>query len=338
MKQDNATILVTGGAGYIGSHTCKLLAARGFKPVVFDNLVHGHREFVKWGPFERGDLADSERLDEALATHRPAAVVHFAAFCYVGESVTNPSKYYRNNVISTVNLLDAMDRHGVKHIVFSSTCATYGEPEIIPIPEHHPQRPINPYGQTKLMVERILEDFETAHGIRSAALRYFNAAGGDPDCEIGEDHTPETHLIPLVLDCAMGRREEIAVFGSDYPTPDGTCIRDYVHVMDLADAHVRALGHLLGGGESLRLNLGNGLGYSVKQVISKAQEITGQPIKVRMAPRREGDPPQLVGDAKRAREFLGWQPQYGSIETIIGHAWAWHQKRFAPAEDLAARG
>jgi UDP-arabinose 4-epimerase len=320
------TILVTGGAGYIGSHTCKLLAAQGYFPVTFDNLIYGHEWAVKWGPLEKGDLLDRARIAQVISHYRPEAVVHFAAYCYVGESVEKPGKYYENNVYGTLNLLEAMIQGGVKDIVFSSTCATYGVPEEIPIPETHPQRPINPYGATKLMVERILEDFEAAHGLRSVALRYFNAAGADPDGEIGEDHNPETHLIPIVLDAALGRRAQIAIYGDDYDTPDGTCIRDYIHIVDLGDAHIRSLKHLQNGGESLRLNLGNGQGYSVREVIDLARKVTGRPIKEIVSERRPGDPPRLIGVSKKARATLGWNPRFGDLETIIRHAWNWQQK------------
>lgn len=322
----SAKVLVTGGAGYIGSHACKLLARSGYTPVVFDNLVYGHRDFVKWGEFEEGDLCDAARIREVIAKHRPEAVLHFAAYALVGESVTNPGKYYRNNVGGTLNLLDAMVAVGVKRIVFSSTCATYGVPSVVPIPEDHAQEPINPYGMSKLMVERMLADFEVAHGIRFAALRYFNAAGADPDGEIGERHDPETHLIPLVLDAATGARADIAIFGMDYPTPDGSCIRDYIHVSDLAQAHLLALGHLESGKESLRLNLGTGRGYSVREVIATAEAVTGKKIPVRVAERRAGDPPSLVGDPTQARTVLGWKAEYPDLETIIRHAWAWHQR------------
>jgi UDP-arabinose 4-epimerase len=324
----DAIVLVTGGAGYIGAHTCKLLAERGLTPVCFDNLVYGHRDAVRWGPLEEGDVTDGARLAEVLRKYRPGAVIHFAAFTYVGESVENPGKYYRNNVGGTLNLLEAMRDRQVRRIVFSSTCATYGEPQHIPLTEDHPQNPINPYGATKLMVERMLDDFEAAYGFKSAALRYFNAAGADPETEIGEDHDPETHLIPIVLDVALGRRNEVAVFGDDYDTPDGTCIRDYIHVTDLADAHLKALDHLENEQASLRLNLGNGQGYSVKEVIEAAERVTGRAIRARMAERRAGDPPRLVGDATRARKTLGWTPEYASLETILEHAWAWHRKRF----------
>ncbi|MBI1784944.1 UDP-glucose 4-epimerase GalE [Candidatus Sumerlaeota bacterium] len=324
----NKTILVTGGAGYIGSHTCKLLAKRGYAPVVFDNLVYGHRDFVKWGYLEEGDLLDEARLAGIFERYKPAAVIHFAAYALVGESMTNPEKYYRNNAVGSLNLLKAMTRAEVGRIVFSSTCATYGMPESLPIREDHPQRPINPYGATKLVVEGMLRDFDAAHGMRHAALRYFNAAGADPDGEIGEDHNPETHLIPLVLDVALGRRDQIAVFGGDYDTPDGTCIRDYIHVSDLAEAHLLALERLLGGGDSMQLNLGVGRGYSVKEVIETAEQVTGKKIPASVSPRRAGDPPRLVGDATRARELLNWNAHHPSLKTIIRHAWQWHLKRF----------
>ena len=269
-----ARILVTGGAGYIGSHVCKTLATAGYLPVVYDNLVYGHPRAVRWGPLEQGDLLDRQRLDEVIARHRPEAVLHFAAYAYVGESVEDPDKYYRNNVAVSLTLLEAMRGHGIGKLVLSCTCATYGVPRTIPIPEHHLQAPINPYGASKLMVERMLRDFEHAYGLRSVALRYFNAAGADPDTEIGEDHDPETHLIPLVLDAALGKRPSITVFGDDYDTPDGTCIRDYIHVTDLADAHVLALEYLEDGGISTAYNLGNGRGFSVRELIDCARRIT----------------------------------------------------------------
>ncbi|OPZ11375.1 MAG: UDP-glucose 4-epimerase [candidate division BRC1 bacterium ADurb.BinA364] len=328
MAEGQRTALVVGGAGYIGSNCCKLLAQKGFLPVTYDNMVYGHPEVVKWGPLEIGDIADGARLDEVMKRYRPEAVLHFAAFINVGESVGKPGKYYRNNVCGTISLLDAMVRNGIGRIVFSSTCATYGDPQWIPLTEDHPQAPLNPYGWSKFMVETILDDYETAHGIRSAALRYFNAAGADPEAETGEDHSPETHLIPIVLDAAMGRREEVAVFGDDYDTKDGTCVRDYIHVVDLGDAHLRALDHLAAGKESLRLNLGNGAGYTVMETIELAEQVVGKPIRRRMAERRPGDAPKLIGDASRARRILGWNPRYGDLATIIEHAWRWHRKRF----------
>ena len=319
-------ILVTGGAGYIGSHACKALANAGYTPVVYDNLVYGHEWAVKWGPFEKGDILDRKRLDEVISQYKPAAIMHFAAFAYVGESVEQPGKYYRNNVTGSLTLLEAMRDHGVPYIIFSSTCATYGEPEQIPIPENHNQSPINPYGHSKLMIEQMLSDFDVAHGIRSVSLRYFNAAGADPDGETGEDHDPETHLIPLVLDAAIGKRPSITIFGDDYDTPDGTCIRDYIHVTDLADAHVKALKYLEQDGETTKFNLGNGKGFSVKEVIDVAQDVTGKEIPVVMGKRRPGDPPRLVGDAERIRKELNWQTQYADLETIIQTAWKWHAR------------
>jgi len=319
-------ILVTGGAGYIGSHACKALAQAGYTPVVFDSLVYGHEWAVQWGPFEQGDLSDRARLDELFTTYDFAAVIHFAAYAYVGESVTDPAKYYRNNVAGTLNLLEAMIAHDVKQIVFSSTCATYGEPESIPITESHPQRPINPYGASKLMVERMLADFDQAYGLRHIALRYFNAAGADPDGKIGEDHDPETHLIPLVLDAAAGMRSNITIYGDDYDTPDGTCIRDYIHVSDLADAHLLALQALEQGGTSRAYNLGNGHGYSVQEVIDTARQVTGREIPVRIGRRRPGDPDRLIGDASLIRQDLGWQPKFAALDKIIETAWQWHMK------------
>jgi UDP-arabinose 4-epimerase len=319
-------VLVTGGAGYIGAHTCKALAAAGHQPITYDNLVYGHRHAVQWGPFEEGDILDRARLDAVIATHAPEALIHFAAFAYVGESVTDPGKYYRNNVAGTLTLMEAMRDHGIGHMVFSSTCATYGVPESIPIVEDAPQNPINPYGQSKLMVERMMADFAHAHGLGWVALRYFNASGADPDGETGEDHTPETHLIPLVLDAAMGRRPAITVFGNDYDTPDGSCIRDYIHVTDLADAHLRALQGLQRGMASGAFNLGNGTGYSVKEVIGAVERVTGLKVPVEIGPRRAGDPDRLVGSAEKARRELGWQPRFAALDDIIRTAWDWHRK------------
>lgn len=319
-------ILVTGGAGFIGSHACKALAKRGYTPVVYDNLSRGHRDAVRFGPLEIGDLADGDRLQAVLRMYRPAAVMHFAAFAYVGESVEKPLLYYRNNVAGSISLFEAiLDFHALP-IVFSSTCATYGAPERFPITEDHPQRPINPYGTSKHTVERILTDLGTAHGIPWIALRYFNAAGSDPECEIGERHDPETHLIPLILRAAR-HQEPIQIFGDDYDTPDGTCIRDYVHVSDIADAHVLALQHLLNGGESCALNLANSRGHSVKEVIAAAARVTGLSIPVQHAPRRPGDPPTLVGSADRARRVLGWHPRLSGIDRQIADAWAWFSSR-----------
>ncbi|HEY9751856.1 MAG TPA: UDP-glucose 4-epimerase GalE, partial [Coleofasciculaceae cyanobacterium] len=274
-----------------------------------------------------GDISDRALLDQVFATHTIDAVMHFAAYAYVGESVAAPDKYYRNNVVGTLTLLEAMLASSVKQIVFSSTCATYGMPQTVPIPEDHPQSPINPYGATKLMVERVLKDFDVAYGLKSVCFRYFNAAGADPGGQLGEDHDPETHLIPLVLLAALGKRDSISVLGTDYPTPDGTCIRDYIHVTDLAQAHVLGLEYLLKGGDSAIFNLGNGNGFSVNQVIEAARRITGRPIKAVNCPRRPGDPPALIGSSDRARAILGWNPQYADLETILTHAWQWHQKR-----------
>lgn len=322
------TILVTGGAGYIGSHTCKALARSGYKPVAFDNLIYGHPWAVKWGPLVQGDILNRQQVDKALKEYKPDAVLHFAAFAYVGESVTEPAKYYRNNVAGSLTLLESMLDHGIDKFIFSSTCATYGVPDKVPIFEDSPQIPINPYGSSKLMIEKIMQDFDAAYGLRSIALRYFNAAGADEKGEIGEDHNPETHLIPLVLDAACGRRESISVFGSDYNTPDGTCIRDYIHVSDLADAHVLALQALEGGAPSTAYNLGNGHGFSVKEVIDTARDVTGKNISAVMESRRPGDPARLIGDAQRIIRDLGWKPQYADIESIITTAWNWHQKHF----------
>jgi UDP-arabinose 4-epimerase len=324
------SILVTGGAGYVGSHACKALAGAGYCPVVYDDLSRGHAESVRWGPLVRGNLHDRARLVEAMRAHRVVSVMHFAAFAYVGESVGNPELYYRNNVGGTLALLDAMREAGVETIVFSSTCAIYGIPDRLPIREDAAKGPLNPYGDTKLTIERALHWYGGAYGLRYAALRYFNAAGADPEGDIGEDHDPETHLIPLVLRAALGRGEPLQVFGTDYPTPDGTAIRDYIHVMDLADAHVRGLGHLAGGGASLALNLGTGSGHSVREVVAAVQRIAGRPVPQREAPRRAGDPPQLVADAALATARLGWQPRFSDLDTIVGTALAWETRASRP--------
>jgi UDP-arabinose 4-epimerase len=327
------SILIVGGAGYIGSQTAKCVAQAGLTPVVFDNLVYGHKWAVKWGPFVEGDLADGALIKRVLEEHQVTAVVHFAAYAYVGESVTNPRKYFRNNVAGTINLLDAMIDAGVRDIVFSSTCATYGEPQRVPISEDHPQNPVNPYGESKLAVEKMLHWYGRAHGLRYAALRYFNAAGADPDGEIGEDHDPETHLIPLAIEAAMagesGRGLEI--YGTDYGTPDGTAIRDYIHVLDLADAHVAALAKLRDGAASLLVNLGTGRGHSVREVIAAVEKVSGKKIAVRETGRRAGDPPALVADARLAADVLGWKARLPNIETIVQHAWRWTQKRVGGA-------
>jgi UDP-arabinose 4-epimerase len=320
------SILVTGGAGYIGSHACKVLARAGYRPVVFDNLSRGHREAVRWGPLVEGDLADRRHLCAALAEHRVAAVMHFAAYAYVGESVADPAMYYRNNLGGTLSLLDAMREAGVDEIVFSSTCATYGIPDGVPIRETTPQLPVNPYGETKLAIERVLHWYNQAYGLRFAALRYFNAAGADPEGEIGENHEPETHLIPRVLRAALGTGEPVEVYGTDYATPDGTAVRDYIHVADLADAHVRALGYLAASGESGALNLGTGQGCSVRQVIAAVERIAGRPVPFRETARRAGDPPELVADPALARTRLDWQPRHSDLDTIIGTALAWERR------------
>lgn len=324
-----ASILVTGGAGYIGSHVCKLLRAHGHLPIAFDNLSVGHPELVRWGPLIVGDTRDLPAISAVLEQYRPDAIMHFAASAYVGESVRDPLAYYDNNVAGITTLLRAARHHNLDRIVFSSSCATYGTAHKIPIPEDHPQEPINPYGASKLMAERILTDAETAYGLRSVALRYFNVGGCDPDGKTGEWHEPETHLIPLLLDVALGRRDRFSIMGDDYPTEDGTCIRDFIHVMDLAEAHRLALEWLLGGGESLRLNLGNGAGYSVRQVIDAVVRVTGRSIPVRTEGRRAGDPPILVGDATKAKVVLGWSPKRPKIEEQIGDAWRWRLARFA---------
>lgn len=319
-------ILVVGGAGYIGSHMCKYLAGHGHVPVVLDNLVYGHRQAVRWGPFYKGSMENKDLLAHIFNRHEIKAVMHFAAYCYVGESVAEPSKYYRNNVSNTAVLLDAMIENNVENFIFSSSCATYGEPNEIPITENHPQYPVNPYGRTKLMVEQMLGDFQNAYGMKYICLRYFNAAGADPQCEIGEDHRPETHLIPLVLQAAMGKREEISVFGNDYSTPDGTCVRDYIHVYDLAQAHLLALEKLLSGYVSGCYNLGNGEGHSVEEVIRQARKITGKSIPVRISDRRKGDPAVLIGSSSKAMEALGWRPEFADLKMIIETAWKWHAK------------
>jgi UDP-arabinose 4-epimerase len=321
-------VLVTGGAGYIGSHTARHLAEHGFAPVVIDDLSTGHRENVSC-PFVEARLSDRARLDDALRDHRIEAVVHFAASAYVGESVTNPSKYFQNNVVSTLVLLDAMHAAGVKEIVFSSTCATYGIPEEegVPITEETPQHPVNPYGESKLFVERALHWYGEAYGLRSVALRYFNAAGAHEDGTLGEEHEPEVHLIPLVVAAALGRRASIDVFGTDYPTPDGTAVRDYVHVSDLARAHIDALAYLANGGASVALNVGTGAGHSVREVIASVERVSGRKVTARDRPRRKGDPPVLVADGSRARATLGWQPRYTELDAIVKTAWQWHKSR-----------
>jgi len=321
-----AAILVTGGAGYIGAHACKFLGEAGFVPVCFDNLSTGHRGFVRWGPLVEGDLLDPPALRAAIDEYRPVAILHFAANALVGESVADPAKYYRNNTLGSFNLIEAARAAGIGHFVFSSTCASYGIPSVVPIAEDHPQVPINAYGSSKLAVEQMLHHYGPAYGLGSVALRYFNAAGALPGGELGEDHDPESHLIPLAIEAALGVRPPLQVLGADYPTPDGTAVRDYIHVCDLAEAHVAALRYLIDGGASARLNLGTGVGASVREVISTVERVMGRPVPHVDAPRRPGDPPALVADPERARRLLGWEPRMSSLERIISDAVAWHRR------------
>lgn len=319
-------ILVTGGAGYIGSHTAKLLAQAGHEPVVYDNLSTGYAWAVRWGPLVEGDLQDHDRLRQTLIDYAIDAVIHFAASAYVGESMHNPRLYFQNNTGGTLSLLGAMLEAEVEAIVFSSTCATYGHPQVVPIPETHPQVPINPYGESKRCVERILDWYGQAYGLRWAALRYFNAAGADPEGELGEAHDPETHLIPLVIQAALGQRSQVDIYGTDYATPDGTAIRDYIHVLDLAQAHGQALDWLHDQGKSLVLNLGTGQGHSVREVVQMVEQVGGRPVPVCETDRRAGDPPILVADARQAQATLGWTPRYSDLKTIVETAWAWHSR------------
>jgi len=321
-----ASVLVVGGAGYIGSHMVKLLDRRGHSAVTFDDLSTGYRDAVVRGEFVQGSIADRSALAGVFRSRRFDAVMHFASFIQVGESVMEPAKYYANNLCNTLSLLDAMVEAGVKRFIFSSTAAIFGEPETELIAESHPQQPLNPYGRTKWMVEQALGDYDRAYGLKSVCLRYFNAAGADPEGELGERHQPETHLIPLVLQVAAGRRREIGVYGADYSTPDGTCVRDYIHIEDLCDAHLLALDALVMDERSRAYNLGNGEGFTVRQVIEAARRVTGSPIPEKVGPRRAGDPARLVADSARARRELGWSPRYAELEVIIGHAWAWEQK------------
>ena len=323
------TILVAGGAGYIGSHMVKALHGAGFRVAVVDDLTSGRREAVGTADLHVGDIGDAAFLDGVLAQVRPAAVMHFAGSIQVGESMTDPAKYYRNNVAATGVLLDAMRARGIDRFIFSSTAAIFGDPAYVPIDEAHPKAPINPYGRSKWMVEQMLEDHDRAYGLKSVCLRYFNAAGADPDGELGECHEPETHLIPLILQVASGRRPHIGVYGDDYPTPDGTCVRDYIHVADLCSAHLLALRRLLEGGGSARYNLGNGNGFSVREVIQAVRRVTGHAIPVVVQPRRAGDPPVLVADATAARRELGWSPRHDSLDDIVAHAWAWERRHAA---------
>lgn len=316
-------ILVTGGAGYIGSHAVRVLSAAGHDVWVYDNLIYGHAEAVQRDRLIIGDLLDSDRLDSAMVLNRIDSVVHFAAFAYVGESVTNPGIYYRNNVSGSISLFEVMRRNSVKKIVFSSTCATYGIPDSVPMDESIHQKPINPYGHTKLMIEQALRDYSHAYHWSVVALRYFNASGAASDGSIGEDHNPETHLIPLVIDAALGKRGPVKVFGTDYPTPDGTCIRDYIHVDDLASAHLLAL-EKMPPGAFTAINLGNGLGFSVLEVINAVERVSGKKVPVEFGPRREGDPPALIANASSAKQKLGWDPKHREIDDIVSSAWKWH--------------
>lgn len=319
-------ILVTGGAGYVGSHACLALAAAGYEPIVYDNLARGHRGAVQWGPFEHGDLLDRDRIEAVIRRYRPEAVMHFATVAYVPESVSNPALYYETNVAGTLTLLQACRKNEVPKFVLSSTCATYGIPSSVPISENSPQNPISPYGRSKLVVEHMLSDFGEAYQLQWFALRYFNAAGADADCRIGEQHHPETHLIPLVLQAASGERNNVTVFGTDYETPDGTCIRDYVHVSDLADAHVKALAALDAGQGSQALNLGSDKGASVREVIEAVQKATDRTLSIVEGERRQGDPPILICNSTRARALLNWTPFRSGLDNIVSTAWAWHQR------------
>lgn len=317
-------VLVTGGAGYIGSHACKGLAKAGYLPITYDNLEAGHRQAVRWGPLEVGDTRDRARLGEVINQYKPAAVMHFAAHIAVGESVVNPAKYYDNNIHGSLSLLQAMTENGIDQIVFSSTAAVYGEPKSPKINEQHSKHPISPYGFSKYAVEVMLADFAAAHGLRSVALRYFNAAGADPDGETGEAHDPETHLIPIVLEAAAGQRSHVSIFGDNYATPDGTCIRDYIHVCDLVDAHIEALRYMAETPGASAFNLGNGNGFSVREIIDTARQVTGNPIAAEVSPARAGDSAILVADISQATKMLGWTPHYTAVADQVGHAWNWY--------------
>jgi UDP-arabinose 4-epimerase len=320
------SVLVTGGAGYIGSHACKALKAAGYLPVTFDNLSVGHRSAVKWGPLIEADLREKKELQKAFIKYKPIAVMHFAACALVEESIKNPGKYYDNNLFSTLTLLEEMVNFGLKKLIFSSSCATYGIPNFTPITEEHPQSPINPYGKTKLMIEQMLEDYDHTYSLKYVALRYFNAAGADLDSEIGENHKIETHLIPLTIKATQDVNSSINVFGIDYPTKDGSAIRDYIHVVDLIDAHLRSLKYLLKEDQSLKLNLGVGKGYSVLEVVDMVKTITKKDFNVKIEKRRAGDPPILYADCSKAKKFLNWEPKYSDLKTIIRSAWKWHEK------------
>lgn len=322
---DKQAVLVTGGAGYIGSHTCKALAANGFLPIAYDNLSNGHAYAVKWGPFVRGDLTDKEKLTETIASFKPIAALHFAADALVVESTQNPAKYYRNNLFGTFSLLEAMREAGISNLVFSSTCATYGNPQFTPITEEHPQQPINPYGRTKWMAEQMMADFGAAYGLKTISLRYFNAAGADLNAEIGENHTPETHLVPNIILAALGLQPQIQIYGTDFPTRDGSAIRDYIHVQDLASAHVLALQYLMANQSSAQFNLGTGTGTSVLELIKAVETFCGKPLPVQIHSRRTGEPAILTADSRKAKEVLGWAPKYSDLPTIIESAWNWHK-------------
>ncbi len=322
-------ILIVGGAGYIGSHMVKMLSQQGHQVTTLDNLSTGYKDSILYGEFVEGDIADSKLLDKLFSQNHFDGVMHFASFIEVGESVKEPAKYYQNNFVNTLNLLNAMVRNNVNHFIFSSTAAIFGEPDYVPINEEHPKNPINPYGQSKLMVEHTLKDYDNAYGLKSVCLRYFNAAGADPDGELGERHNPETHLIPLILQAASGRREAISVFGEDYDTPDGSCLRDYIHIVDLCTAHLLALNNLISGSGSKQYNLGNGDGFSVLKVIELTKTITGIDFNVIHADRREGDPAILVADSTLAKSELAWTPQFNELSTIIEHAWQWESKHFS---------
>lgn len=321
-------ILVVGGAGYIGSHMVKMLCANGHDVITFDNLVAGFRDAVVGGTFIAGDLNDPHAINQVFESNNIDAVMHFASHIQVGESIQDPAKYYENNVTNTLNLLNAMVQHRVQTFIFSSTAAIFGEPEYVPIDEQHPKSPINPYGMTKLMIEHILKDYDRAYNLKSVCLRYFNAAGADPEGELGERHQPETHLIPLILQAASGRRDSIKVFGTDYDTADGTCIRDYIHIVDLCQAHYLALEQLLNGADSMAFNLGNGNGYSINEVVAMVKQITGRDFNVEPEDRRPGDPASLVADSTLARAELAWKPVYADLESIVEHAWNWEVSHF----------
>lgn len=329
IKKNNSSkkILITGGAGYIGSIVNKELNKKGYKTIVLDNLVYGHKDFVKWGEFIEGDLRDINLLDEIIKNDKIAAIMHFAAFAYVGESIKDPHRYYKNNVINTLRLLDIMLKHKVKHLIFSSSCAIYGNPIRIPIDENHPKKPINPYGWSKFIIEQILKDYENAYDLKYNTLRYFNAAGADPEVEIGEDHNPETHLIPNIMLALLGRKKNVEIYGNDYPTADGTCIRDFVHVVDLATAHILALEKLISENKSNFYNLGNEIGYSIMEVIKTIEKVTRKKVNYKISPRRAGDPHVLISNSEKIKKELEWKPQYQKLEVLVETAWNWHRKR-----------